>query len=333
MGASSEPGAPTLDDETTITYDELIEDELEEAREELEECEFDTELGLQMAEDAKKVSKGEMTGDEFWEKYDELAREEFGEHYESSPNPAVDRANQTVCGDTASSLSCSTATMSDVAENIDDTLADADSDEPQWGMVIDLQKCIGCESCTVACKAEKRTPPGVTYNVVKEQEHGEFPNVTRTNLPRPCLQCQDPPCVQVCPVAATWKMENGVTTIDYDRCIGCRYCLVGCPYGARYFDFGEDYDDEFAEGDVTAPEYGRDDDSEDSLGTAMKCSYCTHRLERGEEPSCVETCIGDARFMGDLSDPESEVSEMASKQRAFRLKEGEGTNPNMYYLK
>lgn len=332
MSSAPDPTTPTLDDGSSITYDAMIEDELEEAAKELEEGGYSTELGMEMAEDAQRVSRGEMSGDEYWEKYDEAVAAEFGEDYRESPNPAVDRANQTVCADTAESLSCSTATLSEVGENVDETPADAESDEPQWGMVIDLQKCIGCESCTVSCKAENRTPPGVTYNVVKEQEHGEFPNVTRTNLPRPCLQCQNPPCVQVCPVSATWKMENGVTTIDYDRCIGCRYCLVGCPYGARYFDFGEEYDGEFTEGDVTAPEYGREDDADASVGTAMKCNYCTHRLERGEEPSCVETCIGDARYMGDLSDPESQVSKMASQQRAFRLKEGEGTEPNMYYL-
>jgi molybdopterin-containing oxidoreductase family iron-sulfur binding subunit len=205
-------------------------------------------------------------------------------------------------------------------------------------MVIDLQKCVGCDSCTVACKAENRTPPGVSYNVVMEEEHGEFPDVTRTNLPRPCMQCESPPCVQVCPVSATYKMENGVVNIDYDRCIGCRYCMIACPYGARYFDFGDNYDDEVMEsGEITSPEYGVDrgprEGGESPVGNVRKCSFCTHRLERGEEPACVETCIGDARNMGDLNDPDSEVSELASSERAFQLKEEEGTDPNVYYLK
>jgi len=207
-----------------------------------------------------------------------------------------------------------------------------------WGMAIDLQKCVGCDSCTVACKAENRTPPGVSYNVVMEEEHGEFPEVTRTNVPRPCMQCENPPCVQVCPVSATYKMDNGVVNVDYDRCIGCRYCMIACPYGARYFDFGENYDDEVVEaGEVTSPEYGVDrgdrEDGESPIGNVRKCSFCTHRLERGEEPACVETCVGDARNMGDLDAEDSEVAEMADSSRAFQLKEDEGTDPNVYYLK
>jgi len=91
-------------------------------------------------------------------------------------------------------------------------------------MVIDLKKCIGCDTCTVSCKAENRTPPGVTDNVVLQNEIGAYPNVALVNLPRPCMQCDRPPCVQVCPVKATNKLDNGVVAIDYDRCIGCRYC-------------------------------------------------------------------------------------------------------------
>jgi molybdopterin-containing oxidoreductase family iron-sulfur binding subunit len=205
-------------------------------------------------------------------------------------------------------------------------------------MVIDLQKCVGCDSCTVACKAENRTPPGVSYNVVMEEEHGEFPVVTRTNLPRPCMQCENPSCVQVCPVSATYKMENGVVNIDYDRCIGCRYCMIACPYGARYFDFGESYDQEVMEaGEVQSPEYGvaRGERTEGNspVGNVRKCSFCYHRLGRDEEPACVETCIGDARNFGDLEDPESEVAQMADSPRSFQLKEHSGNDPNVYYLK
>jgi molybdopterin-containing oxidoreductase family iron-sulfur binding subunit len=152
------------------------------------------------------------------------------------------------------------------------------------------------------------------------------------------MQCDNPPCVQVCPVSATYKMDNGVVNVDYDRCIGCRYCMIGCPYGARYFDFGDNYDDEvMGSGEVTSPEYGvargAREGGESPVGNVRKCSLCMHRLNRGEEPACVETCVGDARNAGDLDDPESEVSELADSSRSFQLKEAEGTDPNVYYLK
>jgi molybdopterin-containing oxidoreductase family iron-sulfur binding subunit len=108
----------------------------------------------------------------------------------------------------------------------------------KYGFVIDLKKCIGCDACTVACKAENKTPPGVTYCWVVKDELGKYPNVREKFTPMLCHQCDIPPCVQVCPVKATYKMDNGIVVIDYERCIGCRYCLTACPYGARYSDFG-----------------------------------------------------------------------------------------------
>ncbi|KKM11409.1 4Fe-4S ferredoxin [Clostridiales bacterium PH28_bin88] len=205
-------------------------------------------------------------------------------------------------------------------------------------MVIDLQKCVGCDTCTVSCKAENRTPPGVTYNVVTEVELGSFPNVTRLNQPRPCMQCDNPPCAQVCPVKATYKLDNGIVAIDADRCIGCRYCVVSCPYGARYFDFGQGYEQEMVGyNDMTAPEYGVDRGARKKgkipTGTARKCHFCFHRLQRGEEPACVETCPGDARYFGNLADPTSHVSKLAASPRAMVLKEELGTHPRVIYLK
>ena len=104
-----------------------------------------------------------------------------------------------------------------------------DSSRPHWGMVIDLAKCVGCDSCTVACKAENRTPPGITDNVVLERETGAYPNVRLEALPRPCMQCENPPCVSVCPVQATYKGDDGIVVIDADRCIGCGKCDRACP--------------------------------------------------------------------------------------------------------
>jgi molybdopterin-containing oxidoreductase family iron-sulfur binding subunit len=332
---SAEPTrTPSVPD--TATLDRMVDAEAADPEAELAKTEYSTDLGVAMAEDAKRVARGKISGDDYWEKYDRAAEAEFGDDYRETPNPAIDGDGQTVSRETAEGLGCAVGSMDSVAASVESE--DGPDGDEKWGMVIDLQKCVGCDSCTVACKAENRTPPGVSYNVVMEEEHGEFPNVTRTNVPRPCMQCENPPCVQVCPVSATYKMDNGVVNVDYDRCIGCRYCMIACPYGARYFDFGENYDDEVTgSGEVTSPEYGVDrgprEGGESPVGNVRKCSMCMHRLNRGEEPACVETCVGDARNAGDLNDPDSDVSEMADSTRSFQLKESEGTDPNVYYLK
>ncbi|MFW6003409.1 MAG: 4Fe-4S dicluster domain-containing protein [Halanaeroarchaeum sp.] len=328
------PGVPAIDADQ---LDEMVDAAVPDPERELAKTEHDTELGIRMAEDAQRVSHGDISSETFWAKYDDAAAAEFGADYRETPNPAVDKGGscQTIDEPTADQLSCAAGPMESVAEGLSKTES---GEQPRWGMVIDLQKCVGCDSCTVACKAENRTPPGVAYNVVLEEEHGTFPNVSRTNIPRPCMQCENPSCVQVCPVSATYKMENGIVNIDYDRCIGCRYCMIACPYGARYLDFGEGYDDEVVgAGEITSPEYGVDRGKREAgkspQANVRKCSFCYHRLERGEEPACVETCIGDARNFGDLDDPNSEVSAMADSTRAKQLKEHTGNDPNVYYLK
>lgn len=213
-----------------------------------------------------------------------------------------------------------------------------------WVMVIDTLKCIGCEACTVACKSENNTPPGVSYNVVIKREVGRYPNVGMEFISRPCMQCQNPPCTKVCPVKATWKGKDGVVRIDYKKCIGCRYCLTACPYGARYSDFGEYYTEEtpqLQDYEIRQNyEYGyrwkrkrRLFFQQSPIGNARKCHFCLHRLEKGLLPACITTCLGKARYFGDLNDPRSLVAKLIAQHQAYRLKEELGTRPSVYYLK
>lgn len=212
-------------------------------------------------------------------------------------------------------------------------------EQRRWVMVIDLRKCVGCKACTIACIAENVLPPGVAYRPVIEEEIGRYPNVSRRFIPRPCMQCENPPCVPVCPVNATWKREDGIVVIDYRACIGCRYCLVACPYNARYFDFGEYYsqgtprhmDYEHRSSFEYHGEWERRGD-ESPIGNARKCHFCIHRIENGELPACVATCIGRATYFGDANDPKNLVSRLMAKPNVMRLREELGTEPKVYYL-
>lgn len=212
--------------------------------------------------------------------------------------------------------------------------------ERKWGMAIDLRKCIGCNACTVACIAENALPPGMVYRPVIKEEIGTYPNVTKRNLPKPCMQCDEPPCVDVCPVSATWKREDGITVIDYKVCIGCRYCMTACPYEHRMFDFGEKYSDnlpQVAEYDNRPSfEYGkiweRPDKHSSPVGNVRKCTFCAHRLDQGMLPQCLTTCIGGANYFGDLNDPDAVITKIVSSLNVFRLKEELGTEPKVFYL-
>ncbi len=208
-------------------------------------------------------------------------------------------------------------------------------------MVIDLRKCTGCGACTVSCIAENHLPPGVVYRPVIEEEIGTYPNVSMRSIPRPCMQCETAPCVPVCPVKATWIREDGIVDMDYDQCIGCRYCMTACPYHARTFDFGYNYTDGTPEEKqpyetVGNFEYGKRWDRAGThaspIGNVRKCHFCTHKLDAGMLPSCVTTCIGYATYFGDANDPNSLVSELISKPNKMRLKEEMGTRPRVYYL-
>lgn len=221
--------------------------------------------------------------------------------------------------------------------------------ERRWVMVIDLRACVGCHGCTIACVAENKLPPGVVYRPVLEEEIGQYPQVTRRFVPRPCMQCDNPPCTGVCPVSATYTNEHGVVAVDYEECIGCRACIAACPYGARTFDFGYTYTADTTDSGVVVGadqvaryehastfEYGkvhaRSDLHGSPVGNVRKCHFCMHRVLNGQLPACVTTCIGRATFFGDANDPDSLVSELIAKPNVMRLKEDLGTEPRVYYL-
>lgn len=221
--------------------------------------------------------------------------------------------------------------------------------ERRWVMVIDLRRCVGCHACTIACVVENKLPPGVVYRPVIEEELGTYPNVGRRFIPRPCMQCDTPPCVPVCPVSATHKNEDGVVVVDYPECIGCRACLTACPYSARTSDFGLTYTQEMpvADGLIagrdTAAAYEKAPNfeygtawprvgHESPQGNARKCHFCLHRIKVGELPACVTTCIGRATLFGDANDPTSLVAQLVAQPNVTRLKEEQGTEPRVYYL-
>jgi Fe-S-cluster-containing dehydrogenase component len=242
--------------------------------------------------------------------------------------------------------------QTDVLERMRAELLRALEKEPKdrrWVMVIDLRKCIGCHACTIACVAENKLPPGVVYRPVLEEEWGTYPNVGRRFTPKPCMQCENPPCTPVCPTNATYINEDGVVVVDYDQCIGCRACLTACPYAARTSDFGLTYNQDMPEADgmivgreganlyerIANFEYSEPRERtghESPIGNARKCHFCLHRVRVGELPACVTSCVGRATLFGDANDPTSVVSEMIAQPNVMRLKEELGTKPKVYYL-
>lgn len=216
----------------------------------------------------------------------------------------------------------------------------------RYGMVIDTRRCVGCKACVIACKAENKTPPGVNYMLVTNNTLGDRPDDKPLFTAKPCFHCEHPPCVDVCPVSATFKREqDGIVVMDYDRCIGCRYCQTACPYGARFFDYGENYDAETADGSYNppSPEYNqyrpRVPDAS-PIGNVRKCMFCMHLQDENGEydkksgrwPACAKTCTGHAIHFGDFNDPDSDVSRLIRERQALRLKEELGAEPNVVYL-
>ncbi len=217
----------------------------------------------------------------------------------------------------------------------------------RWAMLIDLRKCVGCHGCTVACISENKLPPGIVYRPVKEFQRGAYPNPKRVFVPRPCMHCDNPPCVKACPVpgkgGATWKETEGVgaglVLINYNECIGCAACVPACPYEARAVDQGKFHTAGTPEvqkyESMPSFEYGvvgKRTKDEPPIGNARKCHFCLHRLENGMLPECVTTCVGRATYFGDVNDPESEIAKVIKSNKVQFLKPKKGTRPRVYYI-
>ena len=209
----------------------------------------------------------------------------------------------------------------------------------RYVMVADLRRCVGCQTCTAACKQGNATPPGVQWRWVLDMEVGTYPDVRRVFVPVGCMHCGDPPCESVCPSRATEKQEDGIVPIDHDLCIGCAYCSVACPYQARY----KVEKPSFAYGDAPmASERKRYNPRQ--IGVSTKCTFCVDRIDEGlargqtpgvdpeATPLCANSCIAGALHFGDIEDPKSNVSRLLEENRHFRMHEELGTDPGFYYL-
>ncbi len=212
------------------------------------------------------------------------------------------------------------------------------SGDYEWHMVIDLAKCIGCQYCMRACQATNDVPEDeMRWNV-------GFPETTDKGvdffMTRPCLHCQEAPCTKVCPVGATWVREDGIVAMDYDRCIGCRYCEVACPYDVRRFNWKES-----TAPNPYTPTWGTPEVERRPRGVVEKCTFCVHRIDRGlaagltpgvdpqATPACVNICPVGARVFGNIKDPESPVSRYLAEHDTFRLREDFGTEPKVHYVR
>jgi len=195
------------------------------------------------------------------------------------------------------------------------------------GMVIDLKRCIGCDACSMACKSSNATSRGILWSRVLKYETGKYPDSQLNFLPVTCMHCEEPECVKACPTGATTIGEDGIVSIDESKCVGCRYCMMACPYAVRYF-----YEDlkPYYEGFVTP--YEKVKEYKHKLGTVEKCDFCQERVKDGLEPACVVACPVVARFFGDLDDPDSEVSQLIKERKNFVLNPELGTKPKVFYL-
>ena len=203
----------------------------------------------------------------------------------------------------------------------------------QLGMAIDTKRCIACYTCAVSCKVENNLPNNMWWNTVvnvggdqRDAPAGTYPNLTMSTYTLACQHCEKPLCVAVCPTESTWKRDDGIVAKDNEKCIGCKLCIEACPYaGVRVFQEGEpEFYLDFAVGDAdAATHYGN---------TVEKCILCSHKVDRGEAPACIDCCPGRARIFGDINDPNSEISKAIASRTSKQLSVEAGTNPSVYLL-
>jgi Fe-S-cluster-containing dehydrogenase component len=175
----------------------------------------------------------------------------------------------------------------------------------RYAMVIDTRLCVGCMNCVVACKTENNVPFGFCRDWITETLQGRFPDVRLEIRSERCNHCDNPPCVYSCPTGASHRREGGFVAVAKEKCIGCKACMAACPYDARFVH----------------PE-----------GYVSKCTFCAHRVEKGQDPACVSVCPTHCMFFGDLDDPESEVSRFLATRAHHTLLTMAGTKPHVFYL-
>jgi len=190
--------------------------------------------------------------------------------------------------------------------SLEEGVAVRDSAPVLWAKVIDHRKCIGCHACTLACKAEHLVPLGVNRTYVKQVEVGGFPAVQRHFQITRCNQCDDPPCVHICPTGAMFRRRDGIVDFDRSICIGCKACMAACPYDAIYID--------------------------PVSKSAEKCNFCAHRIDMGLEPACVVVCPVEAIVVGPLNGDGSEVREILTREHVTVRKPEKGTRPKLFYI-
>jgi Fe-S-cluster-containing dehydrogenase component len=213
-----------------------------------------------------------------------------------------------------------------------------------FGYALNISKCQGYRDCVSACVRENNQgrDSQMQYIRVLEMEQGTrnlehsehyydpetVPVEGKYYMPVQCMQCDNPPCVKACPVEATWKEPDGIVVVDYDWCIGCRYCMTACPYWARHFNWNEP---QIPAGEIN-PDTNYLGNRPRPRGVVEKCHFCTQRTREGRQPACQEACPTGARIFGNLLDPNSEIRYVLENKSVFRLKEELGTEPKFWYF-
>lgn len=198
----------------------------------------------------------------------------------------------------------------------------------RWGYTVDLDRCVGCLACVIACKVENGTPPDIHWMKVFEKREEHDPNYgKRTFVPVRCNHCDDAPCMKACPSGAIFKRRDGIVMVNQDVCVGTMACVTACPYYVpSRWDGGDGYYGE----DLTP--YERAKRSRFNVGAMQKCNFCHHRIDEGRPPACVEACPAQALNYGDLEDPESAVNLLLKQKKHFQPRAELGTRPKLFYL-